>query len=256
MIMRRFPILKSPTDVRDHIVGTTVLRDPQNIPETYSVKNALLPVRDQKQTSMCGAFSAATIKEYQEKIDINLNEYLSPEYLYYYRPNKDTDGMYLKDIMAILLKQGICRENTWKFEKQKPSDDKLVEATNHKIKNYARCDTIQDAKKAIYLTGPILFSVPVYNTSVTTFWKRSSDMQILQGGHAMTMVGYTKDSFIVRNSWGTNWGDDGYTEFPFSDFDIIWDIYCSYDLESDKSYKYDGLVIPVDKISKCKCIIM
>ncbi len=31
-----------------------------------------------------------------------------------------------------------------------------------------------------------------------------------QGGHAVALVGYTKDRFIVRNSWGLSWGDKGY----------------------------------------------
>jgi C1A family cysteine protease len=29
-------------------------------------------------------------------------------------------------------------------------------------------------------------------------------------GHAVTIVGYTPERFIVRNSWGTNWGDKGF----------------------------------------------
>jgi C1A family cysteine protease len=37
------------------------------------------------------------------------------------------------------------------------------------------------------------------------------------GGHAMCCVGYDmeKQMFIVRNSWGTEWGDNGYCYFPF-----------------------------------------
>ncbi len=31
-----------------------------------------------------------------------------------------------------------------------------------------------------------------------------------RGGHAVALVGYDKDSFIVRNSWGTGWGDGGF----------------------------------------------
>ena len=31
-----------------------------------------------------------------------------------------------------------------------------------------------------------------------------------RGGHAIALVGYTADRFIVRNSWGTNWGDKGF----------------------------------------------
>jgi hypothetical protein len=32
----------------------------------------------------------------------------------------------------------------------------------------------------------------------------------VRGGHAVCLVGYTKDNFIVRNSWGTQWGDKGF----------------------------------------------
>jgi C1A family cysteine protease len=31
-----------------------------------------------------------------------------------------------------------------------------------------------------------------------------------RGGHAVSLVGYTADRFIVRNSWGTGWGDKGF----------------------------------------------
>lgn len=30
------------------------------------------------------------------------------------------------------------------------------------------------------------------------------------GGHAVALVGYTKNYFIVRNSWGLKWGDKGF----------------------------------------------
>ena len=31
-----------------------------------------------------------------------------------------------------------------------------------------------------------------------------------RGGHAVALVGYSSGRFIVRNSWGTDWGDDGF----------------------------------------------
>jgi C1A family cysteine protease len=36
------------------------------------------------------------------------------------------------------------------------------------------------------------------------------------GGHAILCVGYDeiKQHYIVRNSWGTSWGDKGYCYFP------------------------------------------
>jgi C1A family cysteine protease len=34
------------------------------------------------------------------------------------------------------------------------------------------------------------------------------------GRHAMLMVGYTGNFFILKNSWGTDWGDKGYAYVP------------------------------------------
>ena len=28
--------------------------------------------------------------------------------------------------------------------------------------------------------------------------------------HAVTIVGYTPDTWIIKNQWGTSWGDNGY----------------------------------------------
>jgi hypothetical protein len=43
----------------------------------------------------------------------------------------------------------------------------------------------------------------------------------MQGGHSMLIVGYdnTERMFIVRNSWGEEWGDHGYCKIPFDVMD-------------------------------------
>ena len=62
--------------------------------------------------------------------------------------------------------------------------------------------------------GPILTRLDVDSTwdkAPTT--KGKLDVyrpQTTQGGHAVAIVGYTPDTFIVRNSWGTTWGDRGF----------------------------------------------
>lgn len=50
-------------------------------------------------------------------------------------------------------------------------------------------------------------------------------------GHAVTVVGYLppRKHFIIRNSWGTQWGDGGYAyathEYALAAFDEVWGIY-------------------------------
>lgn len=35
-----------------------------------------------------------------------------------------------------------------------------------------------------------------------------------QVNHAITIAGYTEDDWIIKNSWSTNWGDEGYFYLP------------------------------------------
>jgi C1A family cysteine protease len=37
-------------------------------------------------------------------------------------------------------------------------------------------------------------------------------------GHAIAIVGYTRDGFIIQNSWGDNWGKGGFALLPYEDW--------------------------------------
>lgn len=226
-----FPVIKDPIDNRDHLLKSTIVKRAE-IPETFSCIKDMMPIRNQEHTSECCAFSAAAMKEYQERKDVGFYGYMSPEYVYSFR--QTTEGMYIRDAMDALLKHGICTEYEWPFNTKKNSDerDKLAEScSNYKIASYVRCETVNDVKKAIYTTGPVMFSVPVYNKS-TRMWIKTQEANL--GGHAMLFVGYTPTELIIRNSWGTSWGDNGYTRMPIEEFVHVWDAWCAYDEKSVK----------------------
>jgi len=44
-----------------------------------------------------------------------------------------------------------------------------------------------------------------------------TDNDKILGGHAVMAVGYNEKEkvFIIRNSWGVNWGDQGYFYMPY-----------------------------------------
>jgi len=62
--------------------------------------------------------------------------------------------------------------------------------------------------------GPILIAIGVdaaWDNATAT--KGNLDIfraNTVRGGHCAALVGYTPDRLIIRNSWGTGWGDKGF----------------------------------------------
>ena len=86
-------------------------------------------------------------------------------------------------------------------------------------------------KTALYTNGPCYITVPVYHYG-KQMWQQRENLTELLGAHAMTLVGYNEDGFIVRNSWGEDWGDHGYTIFPYGDWGLHWEAWTTIDENS------------------------
>lgn len=236
--------IKSPIDNRDWII-TDVLSELQ---DTLDYRYMLQPIRNQGSQGTCYAQSAACAKEWQEKINYNFNNYFSPQFFYNYRPNiyddndNNNDGMFGRDVMKLLLDIGICTEKEYPYglieDKNIINSSVIKNALNHKIKSYARVTSIDSLKLSLFKNGPCLISFPIYNYSMEMWKSTIKDTEII-GGHAMTVVGYTNDSFIIRNSWGSSWGDNGYCYYKLNDWGVHWEIWSIVD---DKSI----IIKPID----------
>jgi C1A family cysteine protease len=88
-------------------------------------------------------------------------------------------------------------------------------ASKLRINAYINLELDQaDWRRWLATNGPVLARLRVDET-----WKNaSSDGELATyypatagGGHAIALVGYTPEMFVVRNSWGTtDWGDQGF----------------------------------------------
>ncbi|MDX8377949.1 MAG: C1 family peptidase [Mariprofundales bacterium] len=223
----------SPIDNRDH-VAETIYSTEVVIPSTLDYRAEMRPVRHQGETQTCAAQTAAAMKEWQESRDVKLYSYMSPQFIYDNREDTNNEGMYSRDVLRILNKVGIVPETMYPFgnkkEKSQISSFVWQEAVKFCIAGYAQVLTMSALKTALVKNGPCYIAVPMYN-GTTTMWRQQAG-EALTGGHAMTVVGYDKTGFILRNTWGADWGDGGYCIFPFSDWGMQWEIWTTIDADS------------------------
>ena len=93
--------IKSPQDSRDYIADR-MLTPITSFPIKLDLRTQLQPIRNQGQQGSCAAQTAASCKEWHEKKDINIDEYMSPQFIYNNRENQLTEGMFGRDVMKIL----------------------------------------------------------------------------------------------------------------------------------------------------------
>ena len=92
-----------------------------------------------------------------------------------------------------------------------------------KISLYSRVLNPLTLRYALVMNGPCFGALPVYNSN-HDFWEKYPNDKLL-GYHAISIVGYDEDGFIIRNSWGVSFGDKGYTHIKNEDIDKMLEIW-------------------------------
>jgi C1A family cysteine protease len=193
----------------------------------------LRKIKDQGRRGTCVAMTLSCMKEVQETFELPelKDDLMSPNSLYFYR--KPESGMYCRNAMKILQEKGMCLEKTFPYTmKEEPEaipEEAIKEASNYVIKSYARVDTIEGAKKALVEFGPLMIAFPYYSNGKPEFWQKPSIDSPVDGGHAVAVVGWNKEGFVLRNSWGENWNGDGHVVYPFAEWGAHWELWSSID---------------------------
>ncbi len=228
----------SPFDIRDYQADYIFSKE-VFIPNEYDPRKTkeVQPIRDQTQQGSCVAFSVAAIKEWQEKKNTGFDDFMSPQFIYNLRFNQDGQGMYLRDAMNILKNYGILPEERFPYTERignsgTISQDQFEEAKNYRIQGYAQITGIDTLKTAIYKNGPCVAAFPYYGG--TYFWRRPNEITQPVSAHAVSIVGYNKEGFIIKNSWGPEFGDKGYIVYPYSDWGLHGEIWTTFDDTSSK----------------------
>jgi hypothetical protein len=132
----------------------------------------------------------------------------------------EADGTSLKAALDIARKYGCVLDDvlpfgsSWLYPEEVETFYLL--ASQYKIASYVNLGrNLANWRRWIATKGPILTRLDCdngwMNAKGTGGRLDRYDPMSREGGHAVALVGYDPDMFIVRNSWGTReWGDKGF----------------------------------------------
>jgi C1A family cysteine protease len=234
----------------------TVQKPTSQLPTRVDLRPWLTPVEDQGALGSCTANAIAGAYEYMQKRITGKDGDVSRLFLYYQERKAEGTvaqdaGAALRDGIVSLQETGICSENTWPYQidtfSEDPSHAAYHEAKHHKIDAAFSIPIDLMSVAGCLASGyPIAFGVKIFES----FEDHGNHGRIALpaqgekclGGHAMLLVGYDANLklFLVRNSWGPDWGDAGYCSFPFDylmnpDYmHDLWTMRVTHDLDFSK----------------------
>lgn len=193
-------------DGTEHIYGASL--PVQTIPGKYSYRDFMPPVLNQGEKSICVPCSVSAFLNWRENMktgNTRKDNKIDYNELYKARTNEG-EGMTYKEAFRYLRHHGVSSN-----------------AGNLKIEEYALIRSVIQLKDALFVNGPCFGALPVYNDRADFWNKMEGDG--FYGYHAISIVGYNEDGFIIRNSWGTGFADRGYTTLKYCDFPKLLEIW-------------------------------
>jgi len=202
---------------------------PEDLPAKVDLRPHCPPVVDQGQTESCTANAFAGAYGYLEGRIAGKEVPVSRLFIYYNeRALEDSvakdEGAVISDGVKVLKQFGACSEAAWPFDpkkiEDKPHGAAYDEGKGHEIDQAATVAVDLHAMRHCLAEGyPFVFGLEIddFEPDAKGFLTQPTTKKGL-GGHAMCCVGYddSKKVFIVRNSWGTKWGDKGYGYVPYA----------------------------------------
>jgi len=217
------------------------------LPESVDLRGYMTPVEDQSQIGSCTANAVAGAYEYlcnRRAMDVGDEAGdISRLFIYYVARKRDQErrgtthlqvqdsGSTISGAIDALIKKGACLEDTLPYDianvNVAPSEDMYDEARTYKISGCWQIPTDVNAFKDVLAKGyPIIFGCKLFQSFHSSRGRggpipmpSASEQQASEHGlHAMLMVGYSDQHqlFVVRNSWGENWGYGGYCFMPYA----------------------------------------
>jgi C1A family cysteine protease len=219
-------------DVRDFqfAVAPEVAKE---LPPKVDLREQCPAVYDQGHLGSCTANAIGAALEF-DQMKQKEKEFVPSRLFVYYCEREientvDSDsGAQIRDGIKSVNAIGAPPEPDWPYEidkfKDKPSEQAYSDAKMAEALTYERVQRALDDMKGCLAEGfPFVFGFAVYESfeseevTKTGVAPMPQSDETLKGGHAVLAVGYddSEERLIVRNSWGDQWGQDGYFTLPY-----------------------------------------
>jgi C1A family cysteine protease len=220
-------------DHRDHIYGAplTVLAA---LPPHVDLHADCPKVYDQGQLGSCTANAIGAAFEF-DLARQNLTDFMPSRLFIYYNErrmegtvNSDSGAM-IRDGVKSVSKQGVCAEDAWPYDiaafTHRPPPRCYTEAARNRAVSYQRIPQVLNQLRGCLAHGyPFVFGIMVYESFESDEVVKTGVVPLpapsesALGGHAVLAVGYDDATarFLVRNSWGPEWGQAGYFTLPYA----------------------------------------
>ncbi len=230
----RYGWLPDLPDQRDHFYAAPVAVAAA-LPGSVDLRPQCPPVYDQGQLGSCTANAIAGAIQFDRRKQ-QLTPVFIPARLFIYYNERvlehtvDSDsGAQIRDGIKSVAKQGDCPETEWPYTiakfKTKPLSKCYTDALKYRVVSYQRLTPVLSQLKGCLASGyPFAFGFTVYESFESPEVAKTGHASLpgsgerAIGGHAVVGVGYqdAREWFIIRNSWGNQWGLKGYFTLPYS----------------------------------------
>lgn len=199
------------------------------LPPGVDLRRWMTPVEDQGAIGSCTSNALASAIEYLALRGANERVDVSRLFMYYnqrlWRGRvRDDNGAAISWGIRCLARLGVPHEKMWPYDPNlfavQPPAEVYAAAHQHRVVDWAKVPVHLDAVRACLAGGfPITMGTRTFGglklkaDAIVAMPDPSDD----DGSHAMLIAGYDdrEKLFIVRNSWGEDWGDKGYCYMPY-----------------------------------------